>query len=139
MTIELNTSQRDPKLMEQTLRAFKSDPLLRECYMSSAEYKQQDITQLAAKHDVSWTAAGTDIPTGLLADQYSFSVEVNLPSSMQISGLPIAKDRSKYFSGFKLQMPVEMKTEGAQNVEAGAKAIKQGSSVAPGAAPAEVK
>ena len=64
VTIELNTSQRDPKLMEQTLRAFKSDPLLRECYMSSAEYKQQDITQLAAKHDVSWSAAGTEIDDG---------------------------------------------------------------------------
>jgi hypothetical protein len=139
VSVALKTSRRDPRLMQQTLVAFKGEPLFQDCFLRTATFEQESLDPIKQRMNVDWSASGAEIDEQLLVDMYTFEIAVNLPLSARITGLPVAYDQSRYFEGYDIDLSaVDEEAEGRQNVAKGAKAVKSGTSAPEGVKPVEV-
>jgi hypothetical protein len=105
VSVTLNTTSNDPKLVQATLDAFKQDSMFKDSYMRSAELRKVSLTDQLGTFDVDWTATGPDVPATLDVDKYEFIVMANVPKLVDTAGLPVRADRSIYLADVEFKTP----------------------------------
>jgi len=143
IVVGLKATRRDPRMLQQTLAAFKQEPLLANCYMRSAEYQAEALDEFMQRINVLWKASGTGIDQGTTADQFGFEIHIMLERPLPVRGVPVAYDVSQFFSPYWVAQPEKTekpaKTGKEQTVEAGAQAAKKGTTAPAGAAAKEAQ
>jgi hypothetical protein len=137
--VTLLAAKPDPRLMQQTLEAFKRDAIFSECYLSRATAAPQALDEYLKQINISWSANGPGYNNQASADEFEFDISVTITQPMTIGGLPVVFDVSRYFEKFKLDLPQLEGADGAQGkldaeTGAGAKAISKSTTASQGMA-----
>jgi len=103
----LRASRRDPQLVLDALRAFKSDKLFSNCYMPTLNYEELTLQDLMQRSQVSWNVSGPDVPGDITAQQFSFEIRASVPRRLADLGLPKSLDDSALFASFLLPLPAD--------------------------------
>ncbi|MBN2083443.1 hypothetical protein JW859_14705 [bacterium] len=98
LEVNMKASQDDPRLVLATLRSMKKDEIFNNCYMPSAELKEESLEDLITQIGINWNATGPDINTSIYASQYEFSIHSRLPRPVGGSALPLLWDESGHFA-----------------------------------------
>jgi len=103
MVVQLKASHDDPALIIAALRSFKADTLFSECYLPTAVFGEEDLTNLLEQAGITWTVGGTDVTTNIISEQYNFEIHARLPRPLSGFALPIQVDNLPYFSSLGLE------------------------------------
>lgn len=106
LRFQLSASKDDPALLQKTLQAFKNDKYLHDCYMSSAEVREQGIQDRLEQFGINWEAneSAADQPQ-LLANLIEFEVQARVARPLDTEGMARTMDNSKRLTEIKFKTP----------------------------------
>ena len=107
ITVSLQASRRDPQLLLDTLSAFKADEMFADCFMPNANMEERTMEDVLKRAKLDWTTSGPDLATNIVAPQYSFEIQANVPRALLTPALPVVSDDTSYFAGFSMQLTEE--------------------------------
>lgn len=98
-------SRRDPKLIIDTLNAFKRDPLFSDCYLGMAEAVETPLRDMLERYGVDWTVSGPAGDSQPSAPEYEFEVQARLHRPLPSDVAPVSADFSTYLASVEFKVP----------------------------------
>jgi len=98
LEVLMKASQDDPRLVLAALRSMKGDDIFTNCYMPTAELKEESLDDLVTQIGVTWDASGPNVESSIYANQYEFSIHSLLPRPIGEPALPLIWDESGHFA-----------------------------------------
>jgi hypothetical protein len=103
--MSLGASKRDPKLLIDTVTAFKKDALFNDCYLSMAEAVETPLGEMLSKYGIQWQVEGPDSVGQPSAHEMDFSIQARIPRPVADGAAPISADFSGYLASIKFKTP----------------------------------
>lgn len=103
--VTLAASRRDPRLILETLQAFKQDPLFADCFLGSAQAVEQPLGELLERYGVDWTVTEPEGDIQPSSREFEFEIQARLHHPLPPNLAPVSADFSTYLASVEFKVP----------------------------------